>query len=129
MFLQKSRKRREKKFYRFFVPAWAVVFAGSRYQEVPQSICTELIEAFAGQGFSFYIGCADGVDRSFRRAVARSFYQDRCFVACAFLYRLKYSHSYSLFASVVVPKNILPKAALYRRTIWMVKRCSVGDRV
>jgi len=122
---KKQGEEGNEQFFRFSVPAWSVVFAGSRYLEVSHRTCTELIEAFAGQGFSFYIGCADGVDRSFRRAVARSSFQDRCFVACAFSYRMKYSHSYGLFASVVVPKNISPKAALHRRTIWMVKRCSM----
>jgi len=84
-----------------------------------------LVHALAKQGFSFLVGCADGVDRSFRRAISTSKYHNRCFVACAFDYRLKHSYTYGLFASVVVPKNIRPKAALHRRTVWMVRRCSM----
>ena len=113
-------------FFRFSVPAWSVLFAGSRYLEVPSKTCLGLLEGFSHLGFSFYIGCADGVDRCFRRAAAGSLYRDRCFVACAFPNRLNSAYSYGLFASVVVPENLSPKAALHRRTIWMVKRCSMA---
>jgi len=114
------------KYFRFSVPDMSVVFAGSRFLEVPQRTCKELISQCARHGFSFYTGCAEGVDRSFRRALANSPYKDRCFVACAFAQRVKYSHSYGLYASVVVPENLTPKAALHRRTLWMVKRCSMA---
>jgi len=112
-------------FFRFSVPSHSVLFAGSRFLEVPQRTCQGLIEGFARLGFSFYVGCAQGVDGSFRRALARSPYRDISFVACAFPQRTKPSYSYGLYASVVVPKNLSPKAALHRRTLWMVKRCSM----
>ncbi len=115
----------EGKYFRFSVPVKSVLFAGSRYLEVPQRTCQDLVQQFAHHGFSFLVGCADGIDRSFRRALAHSPYKDRCFVACAFPNRVKYFYSYGLFASVIVPKNIPPKAALHRRTLWMVKRCSM----
>ncbi len=113
------------KYFRFSVSSWSVLFAGSRFGDVSQRICQGLIQVLAHVGFSFYIGCAAGVDRCFRRTLAKSPYRDRCFVACAFPNRVKPSHSYGLFASVVVPKNLPPKAALHRRTLWLVKRCSM----
>ena len=113
------------KFFSFSVSQMSVLFAGSRYRVLPKSQCTLLVQALAKQGFSFLVGCAEGVDRSFRRAISTSKYHNRCFVACAFDYRLKHSYTYGLFASVVVPKNLRPKAALHRRTVWMVKRCSM----
>jgi len=83
-----------------------VLFAGSRFCDVPQRTCQELIQALAHLGFSFYIGCADGVDRSFRGALTKSPYRERCFVGCAFPHRVKHSYSYGLFASCAVPKNL-----------------------
>jgi len=115
----------QQQYFRFSVPEWSVLFAGSRYLKVSGRVCSELVESFAKLGFGFYIGCANGVDRSFRRAVSESPHKNNCFVACAFPERTKSSYTYGLFASVVVPKNIPPKAALHRRTIWMVKRCSM----
>ena len=118
-------QRDGKAYFSFSVPEISVLFAGSRYQVVPKKTCHKLVHQLGRQGFSFFVGCAEGVDRSFRRVLAQSEFKDRCFVACAFAQRLKYFHSYGLFASVVVPKNLSPKAALHRRTIWMVKRCSL----
>ena len=109
--------------FSFSVSDGAVLFAGSRYRCIPQKTCKELVHQFAACGFSFLVGCAEGVDRSFRKVLACTPYKDRCFVACAFAHRVKYSYSYGLYASVVVPRNLPPKAALHRRTIWMMKRC------
>ena len=120
-----SNKQKEAQFFSFSVPQMSVLFAGSRYKVVSQRVCKPLVNALAKQGFSFLVGCANGVDRSFRLAISNSKYHDRCFVACAFSNRLKKYYTYGLFASVVVPKNITPKAALHRRTLWMVKRCSM----
>ena len=86
------------------------------------------MEQFARRNFSFLVGCADGVDCSFRRALAHSPYRERCFVACAFSGRRKRARSDGLFASVVVPEGLPPKAALHRRTLGMVKRCSLATR-
>jgi len=120
-----SNKQKEEQFFSFSVPQMSVLFAGSRYKVVSQRVCNSLVQALSKQGFSFLVGCANGVDRSFRQAISNSEYHDRCFVACAFTQRLKKAYTYGLFASVVVPKNLLPKAALHRRTVWMVKRCSM----
>lgn len=111
---------------RFSVPELSVLFAGSRFSEVPQTTCGALVEQFARHNFSFLVGCADGVDCSFRRALSGSPYRERCFVACAFHGRRKRARSHGLFASVVVPEGLPPKAALHRRTLWMVKRCSLA---
>jgi len=112
--------------FRFSVPEVSVLFAGSRFLEVPLPTCRELVERFAGHGFNFFVGCAEGVDRSFRRTIAYSPYRHRCFVACAFPQRTSRFHTYGLFATVVVPNGLPPKAALHRRTLWMVKRCSLA---
>jgi hypothetical protein len=110
-------------YFSFTVPQRSVLFAGSRRLYVSQEICKYLLTQFGEHGFSFYVGCAEGVDRSFRKALSLSGYRKKSFVACAFEERRK--RSYGLYASVVVPDNISPKAALYRRTIWLVKRCSL----
>jgi hypothetical protein len=49
--------------------------------------------------------------------------QEKALVACAFPRRKEYSFSKGLLATKVVPDNLSPKAALHRRTVWMVKRC------
>jgi len=122
---QEGETNEKEKYFRFAVPEMSVLFAGSRYLEVPQRTCQDLVQQFAEYSFSFLVGCAGGVDRSFRKALAYSPYKDRCFVACAFPHRIKHSYSYGLFASVVVPQNLPPKAALHRRTVWLVRRCSM----
>ena len=114
-----------RRLFRFSVPQRSVLLAGSRYQQLPHSLCSALIEQFHHLGFGYYVGCAGGVDRSFREALAVSPYCKECFVACAFSSRLPESRSLGLFCSVVVPKHLPPKAALYRRTLWMVRRCSL----
>lgn len=43
-------------------------------------------------------------------------------MGCAFPDRIKALSNYGLFASVVVPKGLSAKAALRRRTLWLVKR-------
>ena len=108
--------------FRFSVPEHAVVLAGSRYGTVDQKTCRDLVEGLAGKDFSFLVGCAEGVDRSFRRVLAEAGMQERTFVACAFRGRTGRSHSCGLFSSVVVPRGLTPRAALHRRTVWMVKR-------
>ena len=108
--------------FRFAVQKLGVLFAGSRHQEVPQSMCKALIQGLAGDGFSFWVGCANGVDRSFRKSLSESGYTDRVFVGCAFRGRVKALSNYGLSASVVVPEGLSPKAALRRRTLYLVKR-------
>ena len=109
--------------FRFSVQKLGVLFAGSRHQEVPQYICKSLIHGLAGDGFSFWVGCANGVDRSFRKSLSESAFTDRVFVGCAFKGRVKALSNYGLSASVVVPQGLSPKAALRRRTLYLVKRC------
>ena len=108
--------------FRFSVQELGVLFAGSRHQEVPQAVCRSLIHGLAGDGFSFWVGCASGVDRCFREALSDSAYTDRVFVGCAFRRRVKALSNYGLSASVVVPLGLSPKAALRRRTLYLVKR-------
>ena len=108
--------------FRFSVEELGVLFAGSRHGEVRQEVCRALVQGLARDGFSFWVGCASGVDRCFREALSESEYADRAFVGCAFRRRVRALSTYGLSASVVVPEGLSPKAALRRRTLWLVKR-------
>jgi hypothetical protein len=68
-------------------------------------LCTGLLHAFSEYGFSFFVGDAGGVDRSFRKAVAGTPMQEKALVACAFTRRKEYSFSKGLLATKVVPDN------------------------
>ena len=108
----------------FNVAARSVLLAGSRCGQVEPSTCRALIEQFRRQGFGFFVGCAAGVDAAFRKALADSECgSDEVFVGCAFGQRARRCRAEGLFASAVVPEGIPPKAALARRTLWLVK-CS-----
>jgi hypothetical protein len=110
----------------FSVASHPVLLAGSRHRIVPDELCQAIIQQFHHLGFHFYIGCAAGVDRCFRSALAESPYHNDGFVACAFASRVWQFRSLGLFAQVVVPPHLPPKAALARRTLWMVRRCSLA---
>jgi hypothetical protein len=114
---------KHKRFFSFSVKENAVLFAGSRNGLVSQDVAGGLVTAFARLGFGFFVGCAKGVDECFRKALAGSAYAPRTFVACAYTRRIE--RSLGLFASCVVPYGVSPKAALVRRTLWMVKRASL----
>jgi hypothetical protein len=116
-------KRRQA--FAFCVKENAVLFAGSRNGFVPEKTARGLVSSFARLGFSFVVGCASGIDRCFRKALAASEHTDKTFVACAFVKRIGHIMDTGLFASCVVPHGIPPKAALARRTLWMVKRASL----
>jgi hypothetical protein len=66
----------------FLLPQQWVVLAGSRNLELPEFYCSKLVEAFSRNGFFFFIGCARGVDRSFRKALASSPWKEHTMVAC-----------------------------------------------
>ena len=71
-------------------------------------------------------GLRDGVDAAFRAALAHSACgPDEVFVGCAFGQRARRCRAEGLFASAVVPEGIPPRAALARRTLWLVKRSSL----
>jgi hypothetical protein len=118
-----KRSQEAGKHFRFSVPKRGVVLAGSRNLNLPQDHCSSMVDAFGNLGFSFFVGCAAGVDRSFRKALAASTWNDKTLVACAFKSRTTEKYSFGLYASKVVPDNLTPRAALHRRTVWMVKRC------
>jgi hypothetical protein len=111
--------------FAFCVKENAVMFAGSRNGSVPGNTARGLVSAFARLGFSFVVGCAPGIDACFRKALAESAHTDNTFVACAFVKRIGHIMDTGLFASCVVPQGITPRAALARRTLWMVKRASL----
>lgn len=108
--------------FRFSVPQLGVLLAGSRNRQVPQAVCQGLVSGLARDGFSFLVGCAPGVDRCFRKALAEYPYADRVFVGCAFPNRINALSNYGLLASVVVPRGLSAKAALRSRTLWLVNR-------
>ena len=111
--------------FRFSVSGHMVLVAGSRHLEVDGRTCRDLLEGFHLAGFHFFLGCARGVDKSFRKALAESPFREEGFVACAFQSRALRERSLGLYAQLVVPKGLAPAAALRRRTLWMVKRCSL----
>jgi hypothetical protein len=111
--------------FTFSITDNAVLFAGSRNLSVPFSVCSTLINGFArlGRG-GFFVGCAKGVDESFRFALSLSPHAREAFVACAFENRVK--KNYGLYSVNVVPPEVPPKGALVRRTLWLVKNCSMA---
>jgi len=120
----KSTSRKQHSFS-FSVKENAVLFAGSRNAVVSQNVAQGLVTSFARLGFSFFVGCAKGIDQCFRKALAGSAYAENTFVACAYTRRIQRNLDMGLFATCVVPYGIPPKAALVRRTLWMVKRASL----
>ena len=110
----------------FRVRPQAVAFAGSRNGAVHRDTASALVEGFGHLGFGFLTGCAPGIDRCFRAAFASNKrVAERSIVACAFEDR---SHRYSVcevFATTVVPDGLSPAAALHRRTVWVVRHCSL----
>jgi hypothetical protein len=104
--------------FRFRVQPLGVLLAGSRSGMLPEALCRQVVRRLCGEGFSFFVGCATGVDRSFRQALAREHLAGKSFVTCASRERLR--RSCGLFASVVVPAGLSMRAALHRRTVWMV---------
>lgn len=111
---------------RFSVSEAGVLLAGSRNREVPQPVCQGLVQGLGSQGFAFLVGCAPGVDRSFRQALSESCYAESTLVACAFRSRVRALSGYGLATCWVVPAGVSPKAALRRRTLWLVKRCCLA---
>jgi len=111
--------------YSFAVPQKTIMFAGSRNLNLQHNTCLLFIHILANLGFGFFIGCATGVDQAFRKALAHSPYHQKGYIACAFKSRTKLQCTYGLFSAVVVPEGLHPKAALHRRTLWMVRRCGM----
>ena len=114
-----------KRFFRFSVTHNTVLLAGSRHGMVPDTTAQDMVSAFATLDFFFLTGCARGVDQSFREALSHTELWDKTFVACAYPRRIQRHFDAGLFASCVVPFGVTPKAALVRRTLWMVERASL----
>jgi hypothetical protein len=91
---------------------------------LPEALGRELVWRLAEDGLDFVVGCASGVDRSFRLALAWEGLASRSFVACASRERLRFARG--LPAALVVPEGLSMAAALHRRTVWMVMRCSLA---
>ena len=109
----------------FRVHSQSVAFAGSRNGSVSGTCASALVEGFSHLGFGFFTGCAPGIDRCFRSAFASNKeVAERSIVACAFEDRARRFSVGEIFASVVVPAGLSPAAALHRRTVWMIRRCS-----
>ena len=98
--------------FRFSVRSRTVLVAGLRHAKIGAATCRRLLDQLHLLGFHFFVGCASGVDLSFREALSLSPYRTDAFVACAFAGRMYRARSRGLFAQVVVPPGIPPKAAL-----------------
>ncbi len=106
----------------FKVPERAVLLAGSRHGIVAPQTATRLVAHLCKAGFGLLIGCAPGIDASFRDAVRRNEdARETSFIACAFAGRVGQSEDAGLTAGVVVPDGLSAAASLRRRTLWMVK--------
>ena len=102
----------------------SVAFAGSRHGSVDPQVAGPLVGSLSSIGFSFFVGCAPGIDACFRDALSRH-ESAKTIVACAFETRERKLSSHRLCALTVVPDGLTPAAALHRRTVWMVRRASV----
>ena len=110
----------------FSVDTAGVLLAGSRHGQVPGTVCRSLLQGLAELNFSFWVGCAPGVDYSFRKALSSLQYHNRVFIGCAFPSRVRSSSLCGLPGNLVVPFGLHPKAALRRRTLYLVKRCCMA---
>ena len=81
-----------RKAFEFSVSGRMVLVAGSRHLEVAQGTCRDILGGFHNLGFHFFVGCAGGVDRSFRRALSESPFREDGYVACAFDRRALQAH-------------------------------------
>ena len=107
----------------FKIPERAVLLAGSRHGAVAPQTAAGLVAHLCKAGFGLLIGCAPGIDASFRNAVSRNEdARETSFIACAFANRVGQSEAQGLTAGVVVPDGLSAAATLRRRTLWMVKR-------
>ena len=111
---------------RFSVRQLGVLIAGSRNGTVPQETCGALIDGLGSLGFGFFTGCSSGVDACFRNMLLQSGYRQRAFVGCAFASRTRTLRREGLASHLVVPAGMTPKAALRRRTLYLVKRCCMA---
>ena len=110
----------------FRVRPQAVAFAGSRNGAVHCDTASALVEGFAHLVFGFLTGCAPGIDRCFRITFAsNNDVAERSIVACAFEDRSRRFSVGEIFATTVVPDGLSPAAALHRRTVWVVRHCSL----
>lgn len=116
-------KGRPQEYFTFNVRPLSVMLAGSRNLELSREYCHRIVGELHNRGFGFFVGCASGVDQSFRKVLAFEPFSARTFMACAFPNRTKAKYTFGLHASVVVPEKIPVYAALARRTIWMARRC------
>ena len=104
-------------------PGQTVCFAGSRHLSANSQTASCLVNMLGSLGCHFITGCAEGIDKSFRRVLRNSKYKDKSIIACAFNRRVKQMGG--LTASKVVQENLPAKVALSRRTVWMVSFSSL----
>ena len=85
--------------FRFSVEGPNALLAGSRYRRLDPQLCRDVAEGLARLGFGFFVGCARGVDESFRSVLADSPWREDTWVACAFRSRPKAMSASSCRAS------------------------------
>ena len=97
-----------------------VGFAGSRNGTVAAAY--SLVSSLAPQGAQFLVGCAPGVDASFRSALAG--FKESTTVHCAFPSRKRVAEREGFFAVCSTGNAPSPAATLHRRTVGMVAACT-----
>ena len=102
-----------------------VGFAGSRNGIVSPHAADTLVFSLSRTGASFAVGCATGVDECFRRALAASAAAADTTVFCAFRSRIGAVERAGLRGICPVADAPSFAAALHRRTVSMVRRCSL----
>ncbi len=102
-----------------------VGFAGSRRCGMREGVAKTLVEVSLRQGFRVVVGCADGIDRCMREAIAGSVCARRCTVHCAFPSRVREAEKLGLKAVCRVTDIPSAAAALHWRTVLMVRECSL----
>ena len=75
--------------FRFSVEERTVLVAGSRHRSLEPQLCRDVAQGFSRLGFGFFVGCAAGVDQSFRTMLADSPWREDTWVGCAFRSRAR----------------------------------------
>ena len=110
----------------FNVAARSVLLAGSRCGQVEPSTCQALIEQFRRHGFGFFVAARPGwMPPSARRWLTQNAAPTRCSSAARSASAHGAAGPRDCSPRRWCPRAPPPKAALARRTLWLVKRSSL----
>lgn len=102
----------------------SILLAGSRHGFLKLTSCTEIIKQLRRQDFRFYVGCSDGIDGCFRRAMKYAPDAKDYFIACAWPTRAEKVGREGLRVAWTVPPSYRSSEDLGNRTIWMIERAA-----